>query len=410
VNEGVGGRPGRTDPPAGRPSAYAWLVLAVATGTQTSSAFAMQGLGVLAGFLQQALHLSAAQVGLLVTVAGAAPVVALLVVGHLLDRYDERLIIGLGAVVAAAGLGLAAQAGGYSVVLAGLFVLGIGYSTAQPGGSKSVAAWFPSARRGVAMGIRQAGLPLGGAAAALVLPTVAQWWGWHAAFAVTAAVVVAGGVVFGLVYRRPSTPALAAPRVGLLRGLATQLRSPALTSILLTGFVLVGAQYAVTTYFILFLHERNGLSLVRAALLFFVVQIAGGLGRIVLAAASDRTRGGRMVWIQRCMVATALLLALLPLVPANMVLGGALAALLGFFGYGWYGPWVAHVTETSPPHQVGLALGAAMAVNQVAIVGVPPLLGLLADLTSYSVMWWCLAALLGPLVGCVRMVRSAGIQ
>jgi hypothetical protein len=22
---------------------------------------------------------------------------------------------------------------------------------------------------------------------------------------------------------------------------------------------------------------------------------------------------------------------------------------LGFFGFGWYGPWVAHVTEAAPP-------------------------------------------------------------
>ncbi|MFH8387624.1 hypothetical protein ACH4E7_43225 [Kitasatospora sp. NPDC018058] len=55
---------------------------------------------------------------------------------------------------------------------------------------------------------------------------------------------------------------------------------------------------------------------------------------------------------------------------------------LGFFGFGWYGPWVAYVTEAAPPGRTGFALGLAMSVNQIAIVTVPPVLGLLVDLTG----------------------------
>src|SRR5947209_6858961 len=71
------------------------------------------------------------------------------------------------------------------------------------------------------------------------------------------------------------------------------------------------------------------------------------------------------------------------------------AAWLGFFGLGWYGPWVAFIADVSPRESRGLALGTAMAVNQVAIVAAPPLLGLLHDATGgYVAVWSCLVALL----------------
>ena len=67
---------------------------------------------------------------------------------------------------------------------------------------------------------------------------------------------------------------------------------------------------------------------------------------------------------------------------------------LGFFGIGWYGPWVAHVAESAPPGRTGFVLGSAMAVNQIAIILAPPGLGLLKDLTgSFTPVWALLSAM-----------------
>jgi MFS family permease len=73
-----------------------------------------------------------------------------------------------------------------------------------------------------------------------------------------------------------------------------------------------------------------------------------------------------------------------------------LAAWLGFFGLGWYGPWVAYLAETAPANKVRLTLGAAMALNQLGIIAAPPLLGLVHDLTGgYAALWACVVAMLG---------------
>jgi hypothetical protein len=144
------------------PPRYRCVVLGAATFTQAASGFFTQGIGALGVHLQRDLNLSTAQLGLLLSAAGLVPLIGLPVAGELLDRFDERWVVGIGACVVASALGLGSLAPGYAALLGALLLVGAGYSTAQPGGSKSVASWFDTGRRGLAMGIRQAGLPLGG--------------------------------------------------------------------------------------------------------------------------------------------------------------------------------------------------------------------------------------------------------
>ena len=47
------------------------------------------------------------------------------------------------------------------------------YSVSQPGGSKVILKWFPNENRGLAMGIRQAGIPIGGALTGVLIPFLA---------------------------------------------------------------------------------------------------------------------------------------------------------------------------------------------------------------------------------------------
>ena len=51
-----------------------------------------------------------------------------------------------------------------------LLLVGTFYSVSQPGGSKVIIKWFPKENRGLAMGIRQAGIPIGGTLAGVLIP------------------------------------------------------------------------------------------------------------------------------------------------------------------------------------------------------------------------------------------------
>ncbi|MFE4975290.1 MFS transporter [Kitasatospora sp. NPDC056651] len=399
---------------------YRWVVLAVATVTQAASGFFVQGIGAMAVPLQSALELSTSRLGLLLSAAQLVPLIGLLVAGELLDRYNERWVVGLGSGVVAAGLLLGSLAQGYGSLLVVLLVVGAGYSTVQPGGSKSVAAWFDPARRGLAMGVRQAGLPLGGALAAAVLPLVAVAHGWRSALVVGGLVALLGAGAFTALYRRPpgaaalpaadrasqaapdrlsAAPERASaapdrPSASPLRSRLRMLREPAMRRILFSGLALVSVHSGIGVLGALYLHDVTALAPGPTAAVLVAVQVAGAVGRIGLAAWSDRSLAGRFLPVLVSLGAvTAGLAALATPAGRSPVAAALLFTWLGFFGIGWYGPWVAHLAESAPPGRTGFALGLVMAVNQLAVILVPPALGLLRDAThGFTVAWAALAA------------------
>lgn len=378
---------------------YRWVILLIATLAQACASFFVQGIGAIAVFIQQGLHLTTLQIGLLVSAAQLVPIAGLLVAGELLDRYSERLVVGIGTLIVAFALMAATTASSYASLLLFLVVVGAGYSTAQPGGSKSVSRWFASSQRGFAMGIRQAGLPLGGALAAALLPYLATKWGWQSAFLAGGLVALFGAVVFIAFYRtaaeisRPTASDTNIKTAVLSR--LGMLREPSMRNIMLSGISLISVQYGVLVFTALYLHDTLNITITQAAIFLFIAQCAGVAGRILLAAWSDRCRLGRYFPVLVCMVAVIVGLLILIATPfSSSIFLGGLFAYLGFFSFGWYGPWVAYVAESAPPDKTGFALGLAMAINQVAIVTVPPLLGLLIDLTHSYIPGWTILILM----------------
>lgn len=387
---------------------YRWVILVVATLAQAGTAVVFLGVGALAGFVQEAFDLSGLETGLLVTSVGLAPLVALIPTGRLLDRRSERLIITGGALLLAVGAAFAAFSPSFPIVLVSLLVGGAGYSASQPGGSKVVAAWFPPHQRGLAMGIRQTGLPLGGALAAAILPAVADKWDWQVALLVAAVVAALSGVLFGVAYRPPAQPVAASvPGFGIeLRGLL-QMR-PVRTA-MQSGVAMVSVQFVIISYLMLYLRDVHDIPLTRGAWMLFGSQAAGVTGRVVLAALSDRV-SNRMFPV----VVAAAGAASGAAVFAAMTAGPSFTTLLlftivvGFFAFGWYGPWVVYVAEAAPPHAIGMTLALAMTANQLGIVLAPPVFGLLLDVSGgYVVPWLVVSGFLALVtIGVGRATRG----
>ncbi|MFI6176432.1 MFS transporter [Nonomuraea sp. NPDC051191] len=375
-----------------RASRYRWVILAVATLSQATAAFFVQGIGAMSVHLQRDLELNTTQLGLLQSAAQLLPLAGLLVAGRLLDRHDERWVVGIGALVVAAALAVGSTAPGYVSLLVALLVVGAGYSTIQPGGSKSVASWFDASQRGLAMGVRQAGLPLGGVVAASALPVLATAFGWRSTLVAGALVALSGAVAFMVFYRRPPDrrpmPDTSRVRLGLLC-------EPYMKKIILSGTSMASVHSGVGVLTVLYLHEVASMDSASAALVYVAVQCAGALGRVCLAAWSDRHGSGRHACVMTCMAAVIIAMMVLTTPIGRSPVAACLVFVwLGFFGIGWYGPWVAYAAESAPPDRTGFVLGLAMAVSQVAIILAPPVLGLLTDLTgSFAPAWALLAAL-----------------
>src|SRR5437870_4009892 len=71
----------------------------------------------------------------------------------------------------------------------------VSLGSARGGGGRAIMAWFPSTELGLALGIRQTAIPIGGAVGAAVLPVLGSAGGTRLAFIFLGAACLVGAVV-----------------------------------------------------------------------------------------------------------------------------------------------------------------------------------------------------------------------
>ncbi len=382
-------------------TAYRWVILLLTMLVQSSVSMLQQAPSALGPLLARDLGVDRAQLGLLSSAIIGGMMLTTLAMGLLIDRRGEREVVSWGVAAMAVLVLLSTQAWTFWWLFSLFLLASFGASSSTPGGSKAISAWFPRSQRGLAMGVRQTGIPAGGLLAALLLPPLAVGLGWASALAVGAGVTLLVAFCFAVFFREPPTEEEAESRVSL-RSIVGNRRLLTATGY---SFVLVGAQWSATVYLTLFLHEEAGVSVVAAGALLAVLQVGGIAGRIGWGAASDRLgrRKPVMVVVGLVAVPTCLTMAFVGqhTPPALLAI---LVALLGLSLLGWNGLYVTMIAESTSPQAAATAIGAGLTVTNLGSFALPPLFGLVADLSaSYRVFWLALAGwvLLGAALGCL---------
>lgn len=349
----------------------------------------------LSPFLLEGLGLSRAQVGLGLPAAYLGGVLMSLPAGWLTERRGVRGPLAAGQALTGVMVIAAARAPDFPTLLGCLLVAGFGFAVLNPATSKAIVDWFLPRERGQAMGIKQAGLTLGGVASAAVLPSVAVALGWRNALTLAGLVSLLSAVALALLYRDPHARAAAAvpspPRlaeVGSFLG-----RRPVLV-VFLCGLALSLVQSGMLAYFVLAVRDTFGVSVVHAGWLLAIVHVGGAAGRLGWGVVSDRLFGGRRrpgLAINALVAAMVLgALAVGPWLPAALL--PALALVGGVAGFGWVGLYLTLVAEIGGARAAGLLTGLAVIFSWGGVLVGPPLFGLLLHATdSYRVAWLVLA-------------------
>jgi sugar phosphate permease len=369
---------------------YRWIVLSAGTLAAAGYAAVPLGLAAIAPELAAQYDLSVQQVGVLFGVSAIGQVFLLLPWGLAADRIGERTVIGVGLTATAAALALTAATERFVGLLIALTaVAGFGASAAA-GSGRAVMQWFARSQRGLALGIRQTAIPLGGAVGALALPPITDAGGVDAAFFTLAALCLVCGLIGAAVLREGP------PHDDEVYELGRPLRDTRIW-ILCTGsaFVLV-AQIAVMNFVVLFLHDERGLSTGRAAAVLAGLQVLGGVLRVAGGRWTDRE--GRRVPLFR---ALALLLALSMGCAAALV-DGPLWILIptlvvaGGLGMSWNGLSFTAAAEIAGRARAGAAVGFQQTILAVGSTVTP-----IAFAAVASASWRVAFALsaIGPLVG-----------
>lgn len=387
--------------PPGPLAIVALSIAAVATGT-----FVSVSLGVLAPELRDAFGFSRSEIGLLASLYAIGGAASSPVAGGLTDRLGPARVLALSLAVIAGATVLGALAPVGAVLMAAALLAGVGYGGVNPPTNVIVAGRLGE-RLGFFLSLKQTGVPLGGFVAGLLLPALADAAGWRWAFSAGAM----GTAVAALL-------ALRLRGAGVLRGGSAEGAEEApggpvasvvpsrrrLAGVVGYGFLLAGCQWVVTVYLVLSLHDGRGWSLAEAGLALSTFTAVSAGARLAWGWLSDRaTHRERTLALQAVVAAGALaVLAVEPPRPVVFVVAGVLGGSLA----AWNGVYHALVVDRSGARTAGRDSGRMLAFLFAGTVVVPPLLGLVSQLTgSWTVLWAVNAVLV--LVGAAALGLAA---
>lgn len=363
----------------------------LAAGVVAQASYAVTGLGLpaIAPAIRRDFGLTLTQTGVVLAASFLGSVPTLLLWGLVADRIGERLVMAAGLAAASGALVWAGYASTFAILVTALAVAGGVAAGVNSATGRAVMQWFAPDERGLALGIRQMAVPLGGAIGAVGLPLLEEHVSLRAAFVGLAVASAVGAIVaFTLIRVEPSEER---------SGLARPLHDRRVWLICIGSTFFVTTQLSLLGFFVLFLHDHRGVSTAVAAAALAVTQVLGGISRIALGRLSDliRMRIAPLRWVGLGIaISVAVLTIILDASPWIVVPVLMIAAT---FGLSWNGLSFTATAETAGRARSGAAIGLQQTFLAVG--------GLVAPITFAAVVhhasWRAAFALaaLSPLVG-----------
>ena len=372
---------------------YRWAVLAAGTAAQASFSTISFAIAVLAPELRDKYDLSLTEIGVVLAAEWIGLTFALLPWGYAVDRWGERWTLAGGLLVCAGFLVAAAKAPSFEWLVVFLGLAGIAGGSVQSGSGRAVMRWFAASERGLALGVRQTAVPVGGAIAALVLPALD---GPAAGLLFVAGFVLAGAVAGAVVLRSGTEEHIEATDVEIT------LRDRRLWLACWGSGLYLVAQVAMMGFVVLFLYDEHGFSTGEAAAVFAAGQVIAAALRIGVGRWSDvlGSRVRPLRWIGVAIGVALALVAVLSGAPSWLLVPTLVVATA--ISMAWNGLSYTIAAELGG-RRSGAAIGFQQTVLSVIGVGAPVAFAAAVSASSWGIAF-ALAAVF-PLAG-AYLLRS----
>ena len=280
---------------------YAGVILTIGVLVNLAFGFSLSTHALTIPAMRDDLGISFTQIGLMLTVAGAARIPPSFISGALAPRYGSRTLIGAGTIVCGASMLLLGVAPNFLIALVATASMGLFSELGLIPMMGLVAPWFSTQTRGLASGVFASGGSIAIIASGLIVPLLINQSlsnGWRNTWLIFGAMVVISGIAAQVFIRdRPEgstggsaqAVSLNEPPPGWL---LLVLKNPwvwLLTYLALwSGFV----DGVFSTFFGAYLTEQNGVSFSAAGQLFLLVGVLSVFSGIFWGRVSDRLGRG----------------------------------------------------------------------------------------------------------------------
>jgi len=352
---------------------------------QTAVSFLSRIAPTLAPTLAPRIGWPVESVGYLSAMITGASTIALLLGIPLIRRLGSMRNLQVGLALGVLGALLSALPSAAALVV-GTLLIGLSIGPPSSAGMDVLQRFSPPRHRNLLFSIKQAGVPLGGVLAGLLMPWAAQTLGVAAAVSIAAAIGAA--TLFAVQPIRSRVDAARERTLvldwrlfmsveNLRRPLATLAVMPALRNMGLAGGCLGVGQGAWFAFLVTYLVTELHWSLTGAGALFALMQLVSVLGRPLAGFISDRLGDGLRVlrWAAVGSGLTTLSLAFCTVAwPVWSVV--ALAVLAGLTVASWNGVQFAEVARMAPPETLNETMTGATLLLLLAYVVGPALFSL----------------------------------
>ena len=401
------------------------VAIAVTLAVQILTATALISPSVIAPAAAGDLGVAPQAIGLFVSFAYFAAMLSGLATGGLIARFGALAVCQAAVVIAGAGLALGKLASLAVVPLVVIplaaLLIGLAYGLVNPVSSHILARHTPPGAMALVFSIKQTGVPIGGAIAGAVVPTLILAMGWPNALPALGAVCVLAAFALlparAVIADAPQAGDAAPARApfayrwrraldGMIGPIRLALSQPRLRDLAFVSLGYASAQLVFIAYFVSHLTLQLGFSLVTAGVVYAFAHGAGIVGRIAWGAVADRWLSPRATLAAlgfvsaACAALTAVSSGAWPLAAIVTV-----AMLYGASAVGWNGVFLAEVARSAPPGQVGAATGGTQFFTFGGAMAGPPVFTALVSATG-SYAWGFAFFALVPLVISLRLLAA----
>ena len=390
-----------------------YFVLALFTISMIAGSMLYGGIGALVPYVGRSFDLPHSEMGLIATAMILGGLLTVALSGTLCDRYGDKAMLLESGVLMGGSMMAAAIFPDYLWLLACIFVYGVGNAASNPAGTHAILAFFSKEQRGFAMGIRQTGMPVGGALGSLLFALIAWHYGYRGALLVVGAIVFIICTAAALLYRQPKE--LCGEHVAiskLLKDIGHIGKDPRLILVTVAAMLLMSLQITFIVFFPITLVRGGGYSAEIAAMIFAGGHLDAGAGRLIWGRLSDhRYQGNRTIPMVYCAVLGAGAAMLLSAIGHEGIWVLCAAAFgLGFAGEGWFGLAILAMAEIGGEGHAGGATGFGLMGMFTAAAIAPVIIGTIAGSAGYETAWQVTAAIALvaaiPALLATRMMRA----
>jgi MFS family permease len=294
--------------------------------------------------------------------------------------------------------GLACATGATPALLvAGALLLGFGYGPVTPASSHLLSQSTPPHMMSLIFSLKQTGVPLGGALAGAVVPSLVLLWGWRVAALMVGVACIATAALAQPIRQSLDAGRTSATRIrvtGALDPLRFTIAHPAIRRLAFCSFFFASVQVCLTTYLVTYLTRDVGYSLLQAGLMLSVAQGGGVVARVLWGAIADRSgRPLGILGVIGCGIALSAIAAALFTSGWSPIAIAVACAAFGATAIGWNGVYLAQVAKEAPQGKAGLATGGALFFTFFGVLTGPAAFAFLVEGgVSYSAAFLLVAA------------------